>query len=50
MSQLKDESLLETVNWVGSAEEGFLRLIDQTLLPTEFLRIDCRDVPKVWES
>jgi len=41
---------LETLHWVGSAEEGFLRLIDQTRLPTEFLRIDCHDVPSVWEA
>ena len=29
---------------------GFVRLIDQTRLPTEFVRIDCRDVPAVWEA
>ena len=29
---------------------GFVRLIDQTLLPTEFVEIDCRDVPTVWEA
>ena len=33
---------------VGST--GFLRLIDQTRLPTEFVEIDCRDVPAVWEA
>ena len=27
-----------------------LRLIDQTRLPTEFVEIDCRDVPTVWEA
>ena len=41
---------LETVGWVGAAAEGFVRLIDQTRLPTEFVRIDCRDVPTVWEA
>src|SRR5438270_5140840 len=25
-------------------------MIDQTVLPTEFVRIDCRDVPAVWEA
>src|SRR5438552_8067027 len=29
---------------------GCVRLIDQTRLPTEFVRIDCRDVPTVWEA
>ena len=50
MSPSSDTSSLETLNWVGGAEEGFLRLIDQTRLPTEFLRIDCHDVPTVWEA
>ena len=35
----------------GSADvDGHLRLIDQTLLPVEFLEIDCRDVEAVWEA
>ncbi len=41
---------LETVGWVGSALEGFVRLIDQTLLPVEYQKIECRDVPTVWEA
>jgi methylthioribose-1-phosphate isomerase len=44
------DAALETVGWVGSAAEGFVRLIDQTLLPTELVRIDCHDVPTVWEA
>jgi methylthioribose-1-phosphate isomerase len=44
------EEHVETVGWVGDAPEGFVRLIDQTRLPTEFVRIDCRDVPTVWEA
>ncbi len=39
-----------TVQWIGNAATGFLRLIDQTRLPTEFVQIDCRDVPTVWEA
>jgi methylthioribose-1-phosphate isomerase len=39
-----------TVQWIGNAATGFLRLIDQTRLPTEFVEIDCRDVPAVWEA
>ena len=41
---------LETVGWRGDAATGHVRLIDQTRLPTEFVRIDCRDVPTVWEA
>ena len=44
------EDEIQTVRWVGDAATGFLRLIDQTRLPTEFVEIDCRDVPAVWEA
>ncbi|SIN80925.1 methylthioribose-1-phosphate isomerase [Singulisphaera sp. GP187] len=44
------EPTLETIGWVGNASDGHVRLIDQTRLPTEFLRIDCRDVSTVWEA
>ena len=40
---------LDTLHWVGQAD-GFLRLIDQTLLPVELTEIDCRDVETVWEA
>ncbi|MFO0888597.1 MAG: S-methyl-5-thioribose-1-phosphate isomerase [Isosphaeraceae bacterium] len=39
-----------TVDWVGDAASGRLRLIDQTRLPTEFVEIECEDVPTVWEA
>ena len=45
-----DEHLLETVGWVGDPADGCVRLIDQTLLPVEFRRIDLRDVPHVFEA
>ena len=41
---------LETVGWQGDARSGCVRLIDQTRLPTEFVRVECRDVPTVWEA
>jgi methylthioribose-1-phosphate isomerase len=41
---------LETVGWRGDARTGHVRLIDQTRLPAEFVRVDCRDVPAVWEA
>ena len=36
---------LETRGLGRRCADGYLRLIDQTLLPTEFVEIDCRDVP-----
>jgi methylthioribose-1-phosphate isomerase len=39
-----------TVLWLGDAATGVISLIDQTRLPTEFVRIECRDVPAVWEA
>lgn len=38
-----------TLEWIGD-ERGFLRLIDQTLLPTELKFVDCRDTATVWEA
>jgi methylthioribose-1-phosphate isomerase len=45
-----DKHALETVGWVGDALDGHVRLIDQTLLPVEFVQVDCPDVPAVWEA
>lgn len=39
----------ETIEWIGETD-GHLCLIDQTLLPTELTRIDCRDVETVWNA
>jgi methylthioribose-1-phosphate isomerase len=38
-----------TLEWIGD-ENGFLRLIDQTRLPTELAFVDCRDMAAVWEA
>jgi methylthioribose-1-phosphate isomerase len=40
----------QTVRWIGDAATGHLRLIDQTLLPTEYVEKDCREVEAVWEA
>jgi methylthioribose-1-phosphate isomerase len=45
-----DSQTFQTVGWSGDAARGHLRLIDQTRLPTEFIEIDCHDVPTVWEA
>jgi len=38
-----------TMTWQGDAG-GYLRMIDQTLLPAEFREIDCRTVEDVWQA
>ncbi|MDR0335634.1 MAG: S-methyl-5-thioribose-1-phosphate isomerase [Planctomycetaceae bacterium] len=40
---------IETLSWIGD-RHGWLRMIDQTLLPTELREIDCRQVETVWEA
>ena len=50
MSGVEEPEEFQTVGWVGDALRGHLRLIDQTRLPTEFVEIDCHDVPTVWEA
>ncbi len=42
-------SALQTLHWEGGVD-GYLVLIDQTLLPTEFREIACRTVETVWEA
>jgi methylthioribose-1-phosphate isomerase len=39
-----------TLEWLGDAETGFLRLLDQTLLPTQIEYRDCHTVEDVWEA
>jgi methylthioribose-1-phosphate isomerase len=38
-----------TIDWVGGID-GFVRLIDQTLLPTQLQYRECRTVEDVWEA
>src|SRR5438067_6801277 len=38
-----------TIEWIGGTD-GFVRLIDQTLLPTRLEHRDCRTVEEVWEA
>lgn len=38
-----------TMQWIGGVD-GFVRLIDQTLLPTRLEYRDCRTVEEVWEA
>lgn len=41
---------LRNIEWIGDAATGFLRLLDQTKLPSEETYIDCRDVESVWDA
>ena len=36
--------------WIGDCETGFLRLLDQTLLPEKTIYVDCKDSTTVWEA
>ncbi|WP_437228335.1 S-methyl-5-thioribose-1-phosphate isomerase [Planctomicrobium sp. SH661] len=38
-----------TMRWTGESD-GFLTLIDQTLLPVQFHEMECRTVEQVWEA
>jgi methylthioribose-1-phosphate isomerase len=38
-----------TIEWIGGAD-GFVRLIDQTLLPVQVEYRDCRTVEEIWEA
>jgi methylthioribose-1-phosphate isomerase len=38
-----------TIAWIGEVD-GFIRLIDQTLLPTQLEYRDCRTVEQIWEA
>ncbi len=38
-----------TIEWVGGVD-GVARLIDQTLLPTDTVFIDCGDIESMWEA
>lgn len=39
----------KAMEWMGDTA-GFLRLLDQTRLPTEQVYLDCRQVEQVWEA
>ena len=41
---------VKVVEWVGAAEDGLLRLLDQTLLPQREAYVDCRDTAALWDA
>lgn len=48
-SAIQARNYAPTMVWEGRTD-GYLRMIDQTLLPVEHKEIDCRDVETVWEA
>lgn len=44
-----DHPKTETLSWSGD-ENGYLVMIDQTLLPNELTELECRDVESVWQA
>ena len=40
---------VRTIEWVGGVD-GFVRLIDQTGLPTDFRHLECHDIETMWEA
>lgn len=46
---MSNNTTTDTMLWIGETD-GYLSLIDQTLLPMELRRLDCRDVETVWEA
>ncbi len=45
----RETSHLRTLHWQGNVD-GYLRLIDQTRLPSQFVETDCRTVDELWEA
>jgi methylthioribose-1-phosphate isomerase len=43
------KSSYRTIEWIGGTD-GYVRLLDQTLLPTKVVYKDCRTVEDIWEA
>ena len=41
--------IAQTLKWIGGTD-GFLELIDQRLLPGEFVKLECRDVEQLFDA
>ncbi len=41
---------VKNISWIGDAQSGFPRLLDQTRLPNEIVYLDCRTVQQVWDA
>ncbi len=43
------DMIAQALQWNGGTD-GYLELIDQRLLPTEFAKLQCRDTAQLWEA
>jgi methylthioribose-1-phosphate isomerase len=41
--------IVQALKWVGGVD-GFLELVDQRLLPTKFVKLQCRDIEQLYEA
>ena len=41
--------IAKTLKWIGGVD-GYLEIIDQRLLPAEFVKLQCRDIEKLYEA
>ncbi len=48
--QLKIQPPVKVLDWIGDARRGYLRLLDQTLLPNEETYLDCKDTQAVHDA
>ena len=39
----------ETLEWIGGID-GYLELIDQRKLPSEFIKLKCRTIEQLWDA
>jgi methylthioribose-1-phosphate isomerase len=49
MSSPQGSQKVRSLEWLGGTS-GFLRLLDQTFLPTRIVYCDCHRVEEVWEA
>jgi len=41
---------VKVVEWIGDAASGYLRLLDQTQLPSQVAFMDCKDAEALWDA
>jgi methylthioribose-1-phosphate isomerase len=49
-NQINVQPPVKVIEWIGEAETGFLRLLDQTQLPNRTAFLDCKDVQSAWDA
>ena len=41
---------VDVLKWVGDSSSGYLRLLDQTMLPSDICYMDCKTPEQVWDA